>query len=135
MAQGKFDDPTQIMTEKDRKNWQEELESFLKQLVEVTTFNNNPKFYGLTAKDPRTDYQKRWEHWIRKLMQLGVLEDVFSLENESIPFKDMPESQQPNAPEFIIALKNRKFQFKITNDLYRRILTYLVDKLAVKAFV
>lgn len=101
MAMGKFSNPMSIMTEKDRKHWIEELEVFLKSLVDITRFNNNPKFYGLTAKDPRTDYQKRWEHWIRKLMQLGVLEDVLSLESQvQMPFEDSPGIQQPNSAEY-----------------------------------
>lgn len=68
MALGELDSPMSIMVEEDRTNWMDELEGFLKSLVEVTTFNNNPRFYGLTDKDPRTDYQKRWEHWLRKLI-------------------------------------------------------------------
>ena len=79
----------------------------MQKLIQATNFNDNEKFYGKTFLTAKMEYQKRWEHWMRKLMQLGILEDVFSLDKKlQIPFEDY--DFKSNAQKIILQIAQLK---------------------------
>lgn len=53
-------------------------------------FNNDAKFFGTAYGSLQKDFQMRWNYWINKLIQLGILEQFLDI----IP-KEEPEPQ-PN---------------------------------------
>ena len=52
----------------------------LKELLpKYLEFNSDPKFFGTVHGSIQKDYQFRWAHWVRKMIQLGILEEYLDI--------------------------------------------------------
>ena len=48
-------------------------------LSKYLQFNNDGEFYGTVYGKAEKDYQLRWAFWIRKIIQLSLLEDFLDI--------------------------------------------------------
>lgn len=81
-----------LMSPKNLEIWQEALQKFFNKLQDCLRFNNDNEFFGSVSStnNYQEDYKNRWDHWLRKLMQLGICEDIL----DAIPREDYPQQKQ-----------------------------------------